>query len=100
METRPQQVCKDSRDPPSATLSVSTNQTEMESVVPLENIIDVWVYMKFSDCDLGYAALFGTIFRQICPGLTLIRCMQISISITKCLIALLLNFNITRFPEY
>ena len=40
------------------------------------------------------------IVRQICPGLTLIRCMQISISVTKCLIALLLNFNITRFPEY
>ena len=37
---------------------------------------------------------------QICPGLTLIRCMPISISVTKCLIALLLNFNITRFPEY
>ena len=37
---------------------------------------------------------------QICPGLTLIRCTQISISVTKCLIALLLNFNITRFPEY
>ena len=37
---------------------------------------------------------------QICPGLTLIRCTQISISVTKCLIALLPNFNITRFPEY
>ena len=37
---------------------------------------------------------------QIGPGLTLIRCMQISISVTKCLIALLPNFNITRFPEY
>ena len=28
------------------------------TVVPLEDIIDVCVYMKFSDCDLGYAALF------------------------------------------
>ena len=33
---------------------------------------------------------------QICPGLTLIRCMPISISSTKCLIALLLNFNIVN----
>lgn len=29
------------------------------TVVPLEDIIDVCVYMKFSDCDLGYAALFA-----------------------------------------
>lgn len=28
------------------------------TVVPLEDIIDVCVYMKFSDCDLGYAAVF------------------------------------------
>ena len=27
-------------------------------VVPLEDIIDVCVYMKFSDCGLSYAALF------------------------------------------
>ena len=29
------------------------------TVVPFEDIIDVCVYMKFSDCDLGYAALFA-----------------------------------------
>ena len=29
------------------------------TVVPLDDIIDVCVYMKFSDCDLGYAALFA-----------------------------------------
>ena len=29
------------------------------TIVPLEDIIDVCVYMKFSDCDLGYAALFA-----------------------------------------
>ena len=28
------------------------------TVVPLEDIIDVCVYMKLSDYDLGYAALF------------------------------------------
>ena len=44
------------------------------------------------------ATLVGS--EQICPGLILIRCMWISISITKCLIALLLSFNITRFLEY
>ena len=37
---------------------------------------------------------------QICPGLTLIRCMRISISVTKCPLALLANFNITRVSEY
>ena len=29
------------------------------TIVPLENIIDVCIYMKFSDCDFGYAALFA-----------------------------------------
>ena len=29
------------------------------TVVPLEDIIDVCVYMKFSDCNCGYAALFA-----------------------------------------
>ncbi|XP_068753516.1 uncharacterized protein [Montipora capricornis] len=29
------------------------------SIVPLEDIIDVCIYMKFSDCDFGYAALFA-----------------------------------------
>ena len=42
----------------------------------------------------------NNIYYQICPGLTLIRFTWVSISVTKCLIALLLNFNITRFPEY
>lgn len=28
------------------------------TVVPLENIIDICVYMEFSDCVLGYAAFF------------------------------------------
>ena len=37
---------------------------------------------------------------EICPGLTLIRCTRISINVTKCLLALLPNFNITRFSEY
>ena len=29
------------------------------TIVPLENIIDVCIYMKFSDCDFGFAALFA-----------------------------------------
>ena len=29
------------------------------TIVPLEDIIDVCIYMKFSDCDFGYAALFA-----------------------------------------
>ena len=29
------------------------------SIVPLEDIIDVCIYMKFSDCNFGYAALFA-----------------------------------------
>ena len=44
--------------------------------------------------------LLSALWQQICPGLILIRCMQISISVTKCLIALLLIFNTTCFPEY
>ena len=39
-------------------------------------------------------------FWEICPGLTLVRCTRISISVTKCPFALLPNFNITRFLEY
>ena len=39
-------------------------------------------------------------FLEICPGLTLIRCTRIAISVTKCPLALLPNFNITRFSEY
>ena len=34
-------------------------------------------------------------YAEICPGLTLIRCTRISISVTKCPLALLANFNIT-----
>ena len=37
---------------------------------------------------------------QICPGLTLIRCTRISISVTKCPLALLANINITCVSEY
>ena len=37
---------------------------------------------------------------EICPGLTLIRCTRISISVTKCPLALLANFNITCVSEY
>ena len=36
---------------------------------------------------------------EICPGLTLIRCTRISISVTKCPLALLANFNITCVSE-
>ena len=38
--------------------------------------------------------------KEICPGLTLIRCKRISISVTKCPLALLANFNITCVSEY
>ena len=41
-----------------------------------------------------------SISSEICPGLTLIRCTRISISVMKCPHALLPNFNITHFSEY
>ena len=37
---------------------------------------------------------------EICPGLHLIRCTRISISVMKCPLALLANFNITCVSEY
>ena len=36
---------------------------------------------------------------KVCPGLTLIRCTRISISVTKCPLVLLSN-NVTRVSEY
>ena len=44
--------------------------------------------------------LLDTKREKICPGLTLIRCMRISISATKCPFALLANFDITHVSEY
>ena len=43
---------------------------------------------------------FDTRSSQICPGLTLIRCTRFSISVTKCPLALLANFNISCVSEY
>ena len=37
---------------------------------------------------------------EICPGLHQIRCTRISISVMKCPLALLANFNITCVSEY
>ena len=37
---------------------------------------------------------------QLCRGMPLIRCKQISISVTKCPVVLFPNFNITRVSEY
>ena len=44
--------------------------------------------------------IFTAMQNEICPGLTLIRCTRISISVTKCPLALLPNFNITCVSEY
>ena len=43
---------------------------------------------------------FQTPWGQICPSLTPIRCKRISISVTKCPLALLANFNIAPASEY
>ena len=69
-------------------------------------------HVKNELCSYGHLVLRGSriviprVLREqvlkleICPGLTLIRCTRISISVTKCPLALLANFNITCVSEY
>ena len=66
------------------------------TVVVFGNLLSIAVH---SFCKLH---MLGDIyyFSEICPGLTLIRCTRISISVTKCPLALLANFNITFVSEY
>ena len=56
--------------------------------------------MKLSKINAFSLQKSGNFPGGVCPEMHIIRCTQISISVTKCPLALLPNFNITHVTEY